>query len=176
MLVAGDDCFADYPCQVYADSAHPASEYRRVAGYYAVHHRPVGAPAPGAVMVLNDGAIAVFRGDPDDAVGTAQTLTPVYRLEPAGPLAVPTGLVWIRFAETVIAETRGAAITALGYQVVEVPTYAPFAAWLRAASGNVAEALTGLARLAALPGVESVAPQMLMERKGRASAPVSLRV
>lgn len=165
--MAGDDCFADYPCQVYADSAHPDSVYRRVSGYYAVHEWRRGAPAPGAVMVWNDGAMAVFRGDPDDAVSAAQTLTPVYRLEPAGPLAVPTGLVWIRFAETVIAETQSAAITALGYQVVEVPAYAPFGAWLRGASGNVAEALSGLARLAALPEVENLAPQMLMERKGR---------
>lgn len=146
--MAGDDCFADYPCQVYADSVHPDSVYRRVTGYYAVHERRAGAPAPGAVMDLNDGAIAVFRGDPDEAAGTAQTLTPVYRLEPAGPLAVPTGLVWIRFAGTVIAGTRSAAIAALGYQVVEVPAHAPFAAWLRVASGDVAGALIGLARLA----------------------------
>ncbi len=141
--------------------------YRRVSGFHAVQGRPPGAPAPGAVLILDDGAIAVYRGDPPAQAAALPTLTPVYRLEPAGPLAVPTGRVWIRFAETVGAETRRQAIAALGFQVAEIPAYSPCAAWLDPRSGRVAEALIGLPRLAALPGVEWVAPQMLMERAAR---------
>ncbi len=165
--MAGADRFSNFPYQLYADSAHPDSVYRRVAGYYAVQGRSRGQPAPGAVMVLEGGAIAVYRGDPETAAGSGETLTPVYRLEPAGPLAVPTGLVWIRFADTVLAETRREALAAMGYELAEVAEYAPNAAWLRAHSGSVAEALFGIARLAALPEVEWVAPQMLMERAAR---------
>jgi len=50
---------------------------------------------------------------------------------------------------------------------VEIPAYAPNAAWLRARSGEIADALAGTPALDALPDLEAVEPQMLMERARR---------
>lgn len=49
------------------------------------------------------------------------------------------------------------------YELVESLAYAPQAAWLRAPSGDMADALAGLSRLEQLPDIENVEPQMLLE-------------
>ena len=120
---------------------------------------------PDAVLLLDDGAIAVFQGEPGEAAEASQagSLTPVYGLQPSGLPAVPTGQVFIRFAEGVKAEDHRQEINQAGYELVESPVYAPQAAWLRAQSGDIAEALVGIPRLEQLPDVENVEPQMLKE-------------
>jgi hypothetical protein len=139
--------------------------YVRKAGHYAVHHRPTNTPAPDAVLLLEDGAIAVFRGEPDEAAEASQVgdLSPVYGLQPSGLPAVPTGRVFVRFAEGVQAESRRQEINRTGYELVESLAYAPHAAWLRPRSGDMADALAGISRLEQLPDIENVEPQMLME-------------
>jgi hypothetical protein len=158
------DHFSEYPQQVPASTERPASLYVRQPGYYAVHDRRPDMPAPGAALLLNDGAIAVFRGEPDEtqAASMAGTLGPVYALQPGGPPAVPTGLVFVRFAEGVAADSHGEEIDRAGYEVAESLSYAPQAAWLRARSGRIADALAGIPALEKMPDVENVEPQMLM--------------
>jgi hypothetical protein len=131
--------------------------YELQDGYYAVHGRRQEAPAEDAVLVLNEGEIAVFRGPspPTPRVG------PVYAA-PNGPLAVPTGLIFVRFTEGTSAAERRAELERLGFELVQVPAYARHAAWVRPQYGDIAAALTRTADLAALPGVDSVEPQMLM--------------
>jgi len=116
-------------------------------------------------LLLEDGAIAVFRGELDEAGMTVQSgaLSAVYGLQPSGLLAVPTGRVFVRFAEGVKAESRRQEINRAGYELIESLSYAPHAAWLRARSGDIADALAGIPRLEQLPDVENVEPQMLME-------------
>ncbi len=160
--------FAEYPQQVRFGTARPEAVYMRVPAYYAVHHRPAGASAPGAVLLLNDQTIAVFEGDPGEAPAGEATLTPVYALEPGGPLAVPTGLVFVRFAEGVDAEARRDDLRRAGYEVAQRLAYAPHALWLRARTGDPAQALNGIPALEALPDVENVEPQMLTEAARRA--------
>jgi len=108
--------------------------------------------------VLNEGEIAVFRGRPPAGLPVG----PVYAT-PDGSLAVPTGLIFLRFAEgTSAAEHRGD-FERLGFELVEVPSYARHAAWVRARNnGGIGAALAHAADLATLPGVEHVEPQMLM--------------
>ena len=159
------DYFSKYPQQIRANMTPSAPLYVRKPGYYALHHRSPDTPAPGAVLLLEDGAIAVFRGEPDEADMTVQNgaLSAVYGLQPGGLLAVPTGRVFVRFAEGVKAESRRQEINRAGYELVESVPYAPHAAWLRSRSGDIAAALAGIPKLEQLADVENVEPQMLME-------------
>lgn len=159
------DYFFKYPQQIRANMSPSAPLYVRKSDYYALHHRSPDTPTPGAVLLLEDGAIAVFRGESDEARITAETgtLSPVYGLQPSGLPAVPTGQIFVRFAEGVKAESRRQEINRAGYELVESVPYAPHAAWLRSRSGDIAAALAGIPRLEQLPDVENVEPQMLME-------------
>jgi hypothetical protein len=159
------DYFAKYPRQIRANTTSSAPLYLRQAGSYAVHQRPRELPAPGAELLLDDGAIAIFRGKPDETAAASQagSLGPVYGLQPSGLPAVPTGRVFVRFAAGVQAESRRQEISRAGYELVESVSYAPHAAWLRSRSGDIADALTGIPKLEQLPDVENVEPQMLME-------------
>ncbi|MBI4525627.1 MAG: hypothetical protein HY695_17655 [Deltaproteobacteria bacterium] len=163
--------FCQYPERVSTGPALPISVYVCLPGYYAVHNRPAAAPASGAIFLLNDGAIAVFQGEPDtESSSAAGSLSPVYRLHPGGPLAVPTGLVLVRFAAGVVAETRREQLAQAGYENVESLVYAPQAVWTRARSGDIAAALNGIPALQALADIENVEPQMLMQRVRRKMA------
>ncbi len=132
-------------------------QYNLQDEYYAVHGRPRGMPADDAIFALNEGEIAVFRGRPPD---TSQ-VGPVYAA-PDGPLAVPTGLIFVRFAPGTPAEERRADLERLGFELMQVPAYARNAAWVRLRGGDIAEPLARIHELLALPGVENVEPQMLM--------------
>ena len=163
------DYFSKYPRQIRANMASSAPLYVLKSDQYAVHQRSPDLPAPDAALLLDDGAIAVFQGEPDEATEASQAgdLSPVYGLQPGGVPAVPTGRVFVRFAEGVKAESRRQEIGRAGYELVESPVYAPQAAWLRARSGETADALAGIPKLEQLPDVENVEPQMLMERTRR---------
>ncbi len=165
--------FSEYPQQIRFGTEQSAVLYSRKSGYYAVHYKQPGTVAPGAVLQLNDGAIAVFQGEPDESenairlASTTGTLGPIYTLQADGTLAVPTGLVFIRFVEGVEVESHRSAIKQAGYEIAQSLSYAPQAAWLRAQSGNILDALVGISKLEAIPNVENVEPQMLMERVQR---------
>jgi len=110
------------------------------------------------------GGFTVIRA-PSSAAEPIPTdrLAPVYVLGGGGAPFIPTGRIGIRFAEGVSARDREAELRGLGYRIVEIPAYAPHFAWLESESGHAA-ALTALPRLAALPGVEHVEPQMVTPR------------
>jgi hypothetical protein len=88
----------------------------------------------------------------------------VYR-EPGAPgVAIPTGRVFLRFADGMSARGKDAAIGAAGYRIAALLDYAENAAWVEAMDDDVAAALTGLDRLAAIPDVVNVEPQLLSPR------------
>ena len=95
--------------------------------------------------------------------GDAARTTPVYSLAKGGTLAVPTGLVFVRLAEGHKLDAHAAQFRAAGYEIAQPMAHAPNAGWLRAASSSVAASLSGLDRLAAIPGAENVEPQMLSQ-------------
>ena len=163
------DVFASFPQQIPVSSKPGAGTYKLMPGYYATHGKQPEPAVRDAVQLFNEGAIAVFKGAPDQATDAAwpDKLSPVYSLVPGGSPAVPTGLVFIRFAEGVPVDTLKKEIEGAGYEVAESLAYAPNAAWLRARSGEIEDALTGLKALEKLPQVESVEPQMLMESARR---------
>lgn len=157
------DYFSEYPQQIHVGQS--AVSYNRQLGYYAVHYKQPGIESPGAVLQLNDGAIAVFQGEPDQP--KTDTLSPIYALQTDGSLAVPTGLVFIRFVEEVDVESQRGALKQAGYAVAQSLSYAPHAAWLRAQSGKILDAIVKIPQLEAIPDVENVELQMLMARVQR---------
>jgi hypothetical protein len=164
--------FADFPEKISAGAARAGAHYVRAEGRYAVHHGEGKQDAADAEMTFAPEGIAVYKGAPREAGAAkagarASTLTPVYRLHPNGPLAVPTGNVFLRFRENVEAATRREEIERAGYEVVEIPPYSPSSAWVRSASGDVARSLSDLDALEKLADVENVEPQMLVERSLR---------
>ena len=116
---------------------------------------PDGAPPAGALAVLAEGlAVVPGRGD-----------RPVYRAAPSGALAVPTGRVFVRFAAGTAAREQTHALAAAGYAIDDLPGWAPHVAWVRAASGSVAEALARLGELG--PGDRRPCEEVLGLLKGR---------
>jgi hypothetical protein len=121
-------------------------------------------PAP--VLKLESEGISVGR------TGAAKTalaseLGPVYRHVPGGKLAVPTGRVLVRFGEGDLAVDHEADLGRAGFEVEEVLSYAPHAAWVRPKGGGVVDALRGLERLAALTGLHHLEPQLIAEQQKR---------
>jgi hypothetical protein len=113
--------------------------------------------------------IATLEGD----AGTHFTLlrgTPasgdigVYRAPGSQDFAVPTGRVFLRFAEGIAASDRKADVARAGYRIAALLDYADNAAWVESADGEIASALHGLDRLAAIAGVAHVEPQLLSPR------------
>ena len=88
----------------------------------------------------------------------------VYREPASQGFAIPTGRVFVRFDDKVAARSREAMIGAAGYRLLTVPDYAENAAWVESADGEIASALQGLDRLAAIPDVANVEPQLLSPR------------
>ncbi|MBD0390109.1 MAG: hypothetical protein ICV54_27300 [Nostoc sp. C3-bin3] len=163
------DYFSEYPEEIRVGSdayaglrLRVAVSYTRKPGYYAIHYNQPRTVATGAILQLNDGKIAVFPGEPNQS--EQGTLSPIYTLQSNGSLAVPTGLIFIRFAEGVDVKSQREVINRAGYEIVESLDYAPHTAWLRAKSGNIADAIARIPQLEAIPKVENIEPQMLMER------------
>jgi hypothetical protein len=162
--MADEDELVQAPRELRAASG---ATYVRRADLRALHDLPPGTPVEDALLALDDGAVAVFP------VGHALWATgarsgPVYALEPGGTLAVPTGRLYVRFAEGVSATSRADALREAGYELVDSPRYAPHTAWVRPLEGEIGRALADVERLARLPDVERVEPQMLMPRSMRA--------
>jgi hypothetical protein len=166
--MATKDPLSKFPQQLRVSGERTTTLYVRKPGYYAVHGRQPGALVHEAVALFNEGAIAIFRGEPDAAaLAEVATIGPVYTPQPGDALAVPTGLIFVRFAQGVPAESHAQDIERAGYALVESPAYAPHAAWLRARSGDMADALVKIGALEKLPDMANVEPQMLMERAKR---------
>lgn len=167
--MAEENRFPEFPRQIRASSERPDLRYVRLPGYFAVHGPVPASWASAVVRLIEDGRIAVCRGEPGSRLDEFESvmLSPVYALEPNGPPAVPTGLVLVRFGETVRVEERRSELERAGYTLKQILAYAPFAAWVRASTAGIAEALAGIAHLEALPDIVNVEPQMLTERVRR---------
>jgi hypothetical protein len=138
MAAARPTIFSKFPDTLSASSESAKHEYRRSDTHFAIHGRK---PSPGAAMELNS----------DDT------------LRPGGRIAVPTGRVFVCLAPGLRFEDHADSFRKAGYEIVETVSYASNAGWVRSAKSSIASALTGLQRLAALPVVENVEPQMLTE-------------
>jgi hypothetical protein len=123
----------------------------------------VSSAAPDRLYELDPGLVAP---DPDAGPAAVRPVGdasggPVYRRRPSGDVVVPTGRVLVRLRSGDTVGAHRAALEKAGYTIESVPSYAPNAAWVRAASGRTADALGQLDALHRLPGVEHIEPQMI---------------
>lgn len=128
---------------------------------------PAGLPHRAEDRLEGEG-ITIVRGPLGAAAELPRgSILPVYNLGEGGVAFVATGRATVRFREGTDAAARAPDLRELGYEIERVAPYAPHMAWLRPASGDVAAALAGLDRLAALPDVELVEAQMLSRAERR---------
>lgn len=91
---------------------------------------------------------------------------PKYRAE-SGQVAVPTGRLFVRFAEGVDAAAQEHALEKLGMRVDNAVEWAPHTLWCAASDGTVASALEALTDVQGLPRVERVEPELSRVRAHR---------
>ena len=159
-----------FPHEVRSSTQQPSLVYTRLLDHYAVHRLQADRPpSADAVIAFIEGEelIEVFREKADERQDPPGKIGPVYTLQPRGTPAVPTGRVFIRFKEGLPVEARLQEIERAGYEIAQRLEYAPHAAWLRARSGEIADALTRIPALEQIADVENVEPQMLMQRENR---------
>ena len=118
---------------------------------------------------FEDEDICVCRAEPGSEIESHDTggFGPVYRIGQGGPLAVPTGRVFVRFEERTTLVSRRPEIERAGFVIQQPLSYAPQAGWLLPQSGRIADALQHFPKLTKLAGVLSVEPQLLMQRQTR---------
>ncbi len=152
---------SNYPAELEVRSKEGAvARYQLAPEFYA---SSAGEPlsANDRLVARVDENIAVYEGSAPEGEAAAGKVFPVYRAQPSGAFAIPTGRAWVRFADGVEATRHREAMAKLGFSIEESPAWAPQAAWVRASSGKIADALAAASRLKALPEVEQVEPQML---------------
>ncbi|HET6998634.1 MAG TPA: hypothetical protein VFI03_08595 [Solirubrobacterales bacterium] len=120
------------------------------------------------VATFEDGEISVAPVSSAPDPSGERRIGPVYR-QPGGGLAVPTGRVLVRFAPDDSPQAHSEELGEAGFKVEEVLGYAPHAAWVRPHDEQPVAALSELAKLRSLPGVEHVEPQVLTEMTRRAT-------
>jgi hypothetical protein len=148
------------PRELRVGQGERARTYSLAPDRHAVHG-PAARAVSRPILVLEDGEVAVVGGE-----AAPPGAGPVY-VTPAGGLAVPTGLVLVRFRSGTLALEEAPRLRDAGFEVERSLDYAPEAVWVRPAKGSVADALESLPRLASLPGVEAAEPQLLQPRSHR---------
>lgn len=152
-----------FPHEIVISSEDGVVMYTQLPGHFAIHGSLPDALGPSQITELDQEAISICRGNWPclDQLDPGTTVTPVYA--PGGTSApfVPTGLVFIRFNNAIMANHRREAIERAGYTISRLLPYAPHTAWLEARSGKINDALAQLDSLTFLDGVEAVAPQLL---------------
>lgn len=158
-----------YPERLRHSTTNRSVVYELNNDAYALHYSVAHAVVEGAQQVLNDGTVAIFIGSCGTRAERDKTTTlgPVYVLQPGGAVAVPTGLILLRFSNNVRAQSRAPELDKLGYDITEVLSYAPNCAWVRDAAGDISRGLGGISKLETLRNLENVEPQMLMHSPRR---------
>jgi len=154
-----------YPSRVRAGTGQGAIDYERQPDLYAVREHD-GSGSSEALAIIHDDATSSYAVYQRRSGKTALTPEqgPVYSAGPGGPLAVPTGRVFVRLSGGMRAEDRRREFAATGFEIESIPSYAPNAAWLRPKAGGVARALPAISALKKVPGVVHVEPQLLLAR------------
>lgn len=120
-------------------------------------------------FVLEEERVGIVAAD---EWSDAADALPVYRND-SGAAFVPTGRLFVRFEEGESAATHRSELSDAGFQIEEVPKFAPHAAWVRSADGSAVTALEGMSRLQGIPGVKRVEPQLLSPAARKAKRPRS---
>lgn len=153
---------SDYPVQIEVRSNEgQIVRYRLAPELYARSSKVPRSPGERVVQRLDD-RFAIFHVPASSTSMAERDVLPVYRAQPSGTFAIPTGRLWVRFAEGIDATQKRELVEKVGCSLEELPPWTASGAWVRASSGKVADALAAAAVLQGLPGVEHVEPQMLL--------------
>ena len=148
---------------------HASLRYIKIPALFAVHGNLPAQLKSAVEATIEEGAITICRRE-QFTLGvplSSLKVSPVYALDPHGPLAVPTGRIFIRFIPGVKAEDRRPDLEERGYTITHIPSYAAHTAWALASNGDIATALFNIEKLKDLRDVVNVEPQLLMQRKNR---------
>lgn len=157
---------SEFPRTFSVDTKPQATRYVMADGFYAVRGLANATGEPDAVFHLEEEGLTVLRKQEEAALPERRS-RPVYRVGEHGPLAVPSGRVFVRFAEGQSLDRHRAEIENAGFRTVETLSYAPQAGWVEPTSGDPADAISQFEKLGHISGIEAVEPQMLMERRAR---------
>ena len=159
-----------FPKSLPASREKPSYRYRLVKTHVTVHGQKQPVDAKDATLHFAAENIAVHPAAKltKVAIGSSDSVTPVYELSEGGSLAVPTGWIYLRLATPMKLNEKAAELRAAGYRIVRTLSHAPNAGWVTGIGGGIASSLNGIGKLDAIPGIEEVAPQMLSRaaRKG----------
>ena len=166
------DSFPDYPRDIQSRTPQRRTEYKLSLDHYALQDSSDDSQAvEDSVAILNDGdhTIRVFRGSLGERRRGAVKgeVRPVYTLQPGGMPAIPTGQVFISYSDGIAASEHREEIEGAGYVIDRFLDYAPQAAWLKARSGKVEDALKGIAALEQIADLVTIEPQMLIQKSSR---------
>jgi len=159
----------DCPARIAIGVAVGGHAWHKRTDCYAIRGAVPDAVRGASSGSLVDGGvtISILNGSPPAELDEAIDVLPVYSKSTTSAPAVASGRVYLRLDEGARATESRTGIEDAGFVIESVPGYAPHTAWLVAASGRICDALAGLERLAALPGVAHVEPQLLMVRSFR---------
>lgn len=153
---------SNYPAQIEVQSGEgQIVSYRLAPEFYARSSNVPRSPGERVVQRLDD-RFAIFQVSAASRSIAEGDMLPVYRAQPSGMFAIPTGRLWVRFAEGIDAAKIREKVEKAGCSLEELPPWAANSAWVRASSGKVADALAAVPVLQKSPGVEYVEPQMLL--------------
>ena len=108
--------------------------------------------------------------DPDNSP-PIDNQVPVYQLGGNGPIAVPTGRIFVHFDKGTSLEEHRAQLEQLGFQIDELSQTSGACGWIRHQSGCYRETLTRSATLHNLENLSTVEPQLLMARQSKTARP-----
>ncbi len=156
---------ANYP-KLVRSGADAVFNYR--ADLYTVR-QPAASDTTDAVTVIPHGAreeFVVYKGTPP-ASRAAADVGPVYSAGPDGPLAIPTGRIFVRLSDGVRPDHLRKQFEAAGFRIAQTLSYAPNAAWLEPLAEAVHRTLPDVNSLEQLTDVVLIEPQLLFERGER---------
>lgn len=167
-MMAQENRPVEPPRQLHIGSGNDSVRFILSSEYLALHGIDPGTGLDGAALAFTEQGVGVFAKDEADARRAAGLrMGPVYVNATGTSFAVPTGRVFLRLREGESAETLRSAIAGVGLRIAQIPAYAPHAAWLEPATGDIAAGLAALPALRTLAGVESVEPELLQRRAQR---------
>src|SRR5215469_1779673 len=150
---------SNYPPQIEVQSGEgQIVRYQLVPEFYARSSNGPHSPGERIVQRLDD-RFAIFQGQPSSGSLGEGEILPVYRAQPSGMFAIPTGRLWVRFAQSIDATQMRERVEKAGCTLEELPPWAANSAWVRASSGEVEDALAAVPVLQKSPGVEYVEPE-----------------
>jgi len=167
--VVQSDPLLTFPEAMQVSTEHASLRYIKIPALFAVHGNLPAQLKSAVEATIKEGAITICRRDQValEVPLSSLKISPVYALDPHGPLAVPTGRIFIRFTPGVKAEDRRLDLEKRGYTITHIPSYAPHTAWVQATNGDIATSLLNIEQLKGLPSIVNVEPQLLMHRKSR---------